>query len=293
MANTSDDIINKETDARFWSSTGYKPGHKLDLSNPTDKAMSKVWLDTQAKVKEEAAAGQLQKTHEHPVVQQAIETAAQAHQATVEHVEAAAQAPDAQTRRYHTEQATRHAQTVKNKMAEARAVQPATVSPVVVHAAATQAHVHARREMPTTTRYIPADHPGQRHRHWHPHPHAPWTMAIEPPEPEVIFVPILDPMTGQPTGETQQMPAPAAPPTAEDHVALQQAADAPATAASSFQGDGGAGGDAPPTTDLALAKQGAQTVASKLGLSTKEIVIGSIVLVGGGALVWMLAKGRR
>jgi len=35
----------QETNRRFWDQTGYKPGQKLDMSDPTDREMAKVWMD--------------------------------------------------------------------------------------------------------------------------------------------------------------------------------------------------------------------------------------------------------
>jgi hypothetical protein len=34
----------KETNERFWARTNYKPGRKLDMSDPSDRKMSKIWL---------------------------------------------------------------------------------------------------------------------------------------------------------------------------------------------------------------------------------------------------------
>src|SRR5262245_12770258 len=33
------------TNATFWQITQYKPGRRLDMSDPKDRAMSKTWLD--------------------------------------------------------------------------------------------------------------------------------------------------------------------------------------------------------------------------------------------------------
>ena len=55
MATTiSRDILNKETNARFWAQTGYKPGQRLDPNNPLDKAKMPVWMDIFRKVNAEA-----------------------------------------------------------------------------------------------------------------------------------------------------------------------------------------------------------------------------------------------
>ena len=40
-----------ETNGRFWTQTGHKTGRRLDMSDPTDRAMSKVWLSIYANVR--------------------------------------------------------------------------------------------------------------------------------------------------------------------------------------------------------------------------------------------------
>ena len=35
----------QETNRRFWEQTGYKPGQKLDMSDPNDREMAKIWMD--------------------------------------------------------------------------------------------------------------------------------------------------------------------------------------------------------------------------------------------------------
>lgn len=39
-----DRILINETNRRFWDSTGYKRGQRLDMSNPTDRQMAQTWL---------------------------------------------------------------------------------------------------------------------------------------------------------------------------------------------------------------------------------------------------------
>lgn len=46
-------------DQRFWSSTHYKPGEKLSLSDPRDVEMAKVWMRIFHQVQREAAEGTL------------------------------------------------------------------------------------------------------------------------------------------------------------------------------------------------------------------------------------------
>ena len=55
----SRDVLNKETNARFWAQTKYKVGKPLDPKNPLDKAQIPVWNDTFRKVQAEANAGNL------------------------------------------------------------------------------------------------------------------------------------------------------------------------------------------------------------------------------------------
>src|ERR1700674_415762 len=74
-------ILEKETDARFWAQSHYRPGQKLDPNDPTDAKMIPVWLDIYRKVKAEAAAGKLVTTYNHPVVAQSLSDAHVADQA--------------------------------------------------------------------------------------------------------------------------------------------------------------------------------------------------------------------
>jgi hypothetical protein len=131
--------IDQETDARFWSQSGYKPGQKLDPSDPTDAKMIPVWKDINAKVKREADAGKLVTTYDHPVVVQNLADAHVADQAAVVHVDAAAAAPDPQTAQQHIAAATNASEVAAQKMHEAATLQPPTVSPQLAHEASQQA----------------------------------------------------------------------------------------------------------------------------------------------------------
>lgn len=55
----SREVLHKETNARFWRQTRYKPGHPLDSSNVQDREMAKIWMDIFRQVQHEAAAGTL------------------------------------------------------------------------------------------------------------------------------------------------------------------------------------------------------------------------------------------
>lgn len=52
-ASTDTDGVNlyRETNQRFWDRTHYKPGHRLDMSDPRDRAMAKIWLQIYEEVR--------------------------------------------------------------------------------------------------------------------------------------------------------------------------------------------------------------------------------------------------
>ena len=64
-----------ETDARFWTSTGYQPGVKLDPKNPLDAAKMPVWANLSDQVLAQYNAGTLTFTHAHPVIAGLIDAA--------------------------------------------------------------------------------------------------------------------------------------------------------------------------------------------------------------------------
>jgi hypothetical protein len=47
----------KRVNRRFWARTNYKPGQRLDMADPNDRAMAKVWLRVLAEIEQEDAAG--------------------------------------------------------------------------------------------------------------------------------------------------------------------------------------------------------------------------------------------
>jgi hypothetical protein len=47
----ADATLTNETNARFWRRTRHKPGQRLDMTDPRDRAMAKVWLDVFAEVR--------------------------------------------------------------------------------------------------------------------------------------------------------------------------------------------------------------------------------------------------
>jgi len=126
------EILTRETDARFWSQTGYKPGQKLDPNNPTDKAWAAVWLDIFKKVQRESDAGKLVTTYDHPEVAQHLSDAAVAGKAAAAHADIAASAPEAKTAQENVVAATTAQGISTQKAREAAAKQPPTVDPKLV-----------------------------------------------------------------------------------------------------------------------------------------------------------------
>lgn len=49
-------LISREVDNRFWETTGYKPGQRLDPRDPADAKMALIWLDIYRDVLREHAA---------------------------------------------------------------------------------------------------------------------------------------------------------------------------------------------------------------------------------------------
>ena len=176
-------LLDKETDARFWAQTGYKPGQKLDAKNdPTDRIMAKVWLDIFQKVKAEDAAGRLVVTYNHPAVDQHLGDAALATHAVDAHLEAAVHEPDPATSRQHVDAAASAASTASASTQAAATYQPATVSPIVALAAAQEVANHTGISSPTSTVHdLPPDHPA----------HAPEAQPALPPD--MVSSPVLPP----------------------------------------------------------------------------------------------------
>jgi len=132
----SKSLIDRETDARFWAQTGYKVGQKLDPSNPTDREMSKVWLDIWGKVKREDRDGTLVTTYNHPEVERSLDDAAIASHAAAGHLDAAAQEADPDVSQSHVDAAAGASASAAAAARRAAALQPPTVSPIVADAAA-------------------------------------------------------------------------------------------------------------------------------------------------------------
>ena len=135
----SRDILNQETNARFWAQTGYKPGKRLDPNNPLDKAKMPVWMDIFRKVTAEANAGTLVTTYDQPEVAQQLSDAEVASTVAAAHVDAATKAPDPATAQQHAAAAAVAAQVSSQKLNEAASNQPPTVSPRLEEVAARDA----------------------------------------------------------------------------------------------------------------------------------------------------------
>ena len=135
----SRDILNKETNALFWAQTGHKPGQRLDPNNPLDKAQMPVWMDIFRKVKAKADAGTLVITYDRPEVAQPLADAEVASAVAAAHVDAGAKAPDPATAQQHVAAAATAAQVFLQRLSEAAANQPPTVSSKLKQDAAREA----------------------------------------------------------------------------------------------------------------------------------------------------------
>jgi hypothetical protein len=57
--------IAKETNARFWITTSYKPGVSLDPNDPADKQMARLWMDIYKDLVRQNMHGALSLTYKH------------------------------------------------------------------------------------------------------------------------------------------------------------------------------------------------------------------------------------
>jgi hypothetical protein len=135
----SRDILNQETNARFWAQTAYKPGQPLDPNNPLDKAKMPVWMDIFRKVKADADAGRLVTTYDQPAVAQSLSDAAVANKVAAVHVDAAVQEQDPTKAQQHSAAAVTALQVSSQKLGEAAQNQPLTVSSRLQEIAAREA----------------------------------------------------------------------------------------------------------------------------------------------------------
>jgi len=131
----SRDILNDETNARFWIASGYKVGQRLDPNNPLDRAQMPVWRDIFQKVTAEANAGTLVTTYDRPEVVQALADAEIANTVAEVHVDAGTNASDPTTAQQHAAAAATAVQVATQRLNEAAANQPPTVSPGILEQA--------------------------------------------------------------------------------------------------------------------------------------------------------------
>jgi hypothetical protein len=232
-------LLDKETDARFWSQTGFKVGQKLDMTNPTDKAMAKVWADIYAKVAAEDAAGKLVLTYNHPHVEQHLDNAQAATDAAIAHVDAAnaaSAAGDEAKAHAHREAAGKAAEIAATSTSAAAQLQPPTVSPAAAEAAAHEAAAAANVNAPIASAAdLPPSHPARAPRAQPMHPNHAMPGAPVPNHPARQGRPIQH-RHGDASVEIVPHPRQDAtvdivgPRTTADYAAVVQAVNAPAVA---------------------------------------------------------------
>lgn len=184
-------VLDRETDARFWGQTGYKIGQKLDPHIPADKAMAKVWLDIFNKVKRENDQGRLVLTYNKPGVERHLNEAANAQAAAIDNLHAAASADDPAVAQVHTVAAQQAANAATVNAQTAAAQQPPTVSPELAHLAGTEAALAHDAPLPGE---IPLDDK-------HPAIASP---AAQPSMPLASFVSLFDHNSASPSGDAAQ-----------------------------------------------------------------------------------------
>lgn len=157
----SRDVLNNETDARFWAQTHYKIGDKLDPNSAADRAYVKTWLDIFHKVEAEDSTGHLVTTYDHPEVAKLIADAKGARHAAEQHYE---QAHDPWADEQAVDQSVKNAQAAnkasKDAANKAASYQPPTVSPTVVQTSVDDAHRALGQKPPGSTV------PGRGHPAW-------------------------------------------------------------------------------------------------------------------------------
>lgn len=204
----SKEVINKETDARFWAQTHYKVGQKINPNIPADRAMVKAWMDIFHKVEAEAATGHLVTTWDHPEVAELIDTATQAREAAEHHMEEASTSTDPWAKTNAIESATAANKASQAAANKAASYQPPTISPQVAATAVRDAHAAARKP-PPNVKIFPKGHPVN------------WRPSARPSNP-VLATPNAPEAASSPDDPS---------PTASDNLALANAAGAPDRAA--------------------------------------------------------------
>ena len=276
VQHSSKDVLNKETNARFWAQTGYKVNQNLDpANNSTDRSMQKVWLDTFHKVEAEDRAGHLVTTYDHPDVQQHLQDAQVANQAAIGHLDAAAATQDPWESTQNVKAAATADAIGQQSAGKAAAYQPPTVSPTVANAAAIEAH-HTAQQPPPGVVVFPVGHPA----HWHP--------SAQPAHPDLTRI---DPGP------------PFVPQSAADHLALDQAGKAggragdvhgrsvpSADSSTNVSFPGGAAG--PPLPPLPGGRS-PDRKSKKEGMSTGTIatIVGAVVTAVGIGIAIAKSKG--
>lgn len=160
----SKDVINRETDARFWAQTGYKPGQPLHPSDPVDRSMIPTWRHIFVQVQKEADAGKLVLTYNHPDVERHLDAAEISSHAAQGHIDAAKSEPNSDRRSAHHAAADDLLHAAAKSAHAAADLQPTSVSP---HVAEIGAHDAARAVGAPAPRAVvsqlPEHHPANVH----------------------------------------------------------------------------------------------------------------------------------
>ncbi len=269
-ARSSKDVLNKETDARFWAQSGYKVGQKLDPKNPADSAMSKLWLDIFHKVEGEDETGHLVTTWDHPEVAQHLDEATAARQAAEQHLDQAAAAPDTWEQTRNVEAAATANNASQAAAGKAAKYQPATASPHVAQTAAHDAHTATKRPPPGVV-VFPKGHPV----HWRP--------SAQPAHPSL----------NTPNAPGAGSPGPVS---AADELALGNAAGAPQRAADLHANEAARDGETQPIDETGgtLPRFGNKKPGDKkkLGAGKIALIVGGVAAAVGGVgyAVWRSQK---
>jgi hypothetical protein len=166
----SKDILNKETDARFWAQTGYKPQQPLNKNDPSDRAMMATWAHIFSEVKKENDGGRLVVTYNHPQVEKHLDAAEISSHAAQGHIDASRTEPDPQKAQAHHDAANDLIHAAARAAHAAADLQPPSVSPHVAEVAAHDvARVMGALPPSTVVDKLPAHHPANTHPASTPH----------------------------------------------------------------------------------------------------------------------------
>jgi hypothetical protein len=142
------DMLDRETDARFWAQTGMAPGRKLDPKNKIDAAFIPVWLDIFKKVKAEWSSGKFVKTYDHPAVVLSIQEAAASLANAAQSVSAALDSTETVDKNAHAADAAAAHAKANAATTKAATYQPPTASPQLAQHAADQVMSHVMTPTP-------------------------------------------------------------------------------------------------------------------------------------------------